>query len=77
MRAPRASHAEQQKAWESTVNPTASNSHVHWLSPLLLHKKLVRSLACYVTPEDACLTRGQFLRTVMSRIEDDLHYDQT
>jgi hypothetical protein len=33
---------------------------------------LAASLSCYALPEDIVLTREQFLRTVVSRIEDDL-----
>jgi hypothetical protein len=67
----------QQKAWESTVSPNASDADYHWLLPQNLHRKLTRSLACYCMPEDATLNRVQFLKTVVSRIEDDLHYDTT
>jgi hypothetical protein len=63
---------DQYKAWQSTCEP---NARGYWLEPKALHQKLVRSLACYITPEDAILNRGNFLRIVMSRIEDDLHYD--
>lgn len=43
-----------------------------WKDQPKLARKITKSLICYVSPEDAVLSRKAFLRTVISRITEDL-----
>ena len=54
--------------------PAAQFATIRTASFDRMQEGLARSLACYVSADDAELDRVSFLRTVISRMQDDLEH---